>query len=664
MSLGKYDNNAISSLKNEETVRLRPSVIFGTNDEFGAFRGILEIIANSIDEVREGYGENIKVSLFQDGSIEVSDNGRGVPMDWNEREDKFNWELVFCTLYASGKYGGSVYGDSLGLNGLGATAMQYASEYMDVYSTRDGKCYEMHFKKGKPVGKLVIRDEKDKNISGTRIKFKPDSEVFINIKNNNVPLEMYIDAFRRITMLTKALEIKVYHEETDKEIVLNYEGGIIEFIDSIQCKLILPESIEFAGEVSGTDDIDKDPTPYKLKMRLVLNFSREKSFIEMYHNTSYLSEGGVTMDSLRIGLTRAFEDCAKESGKLAKNEKILFKDIEAILIAIGDTNAPGNRTFFKNQTKAAINNPFIRDEFAKFVYANVRYWLTKGSGSDLIIDEVLLNKRAREEAEKVSKRVVQSLSKSISGFLNKPKKFVDCQSNIVGERELYIVEGDSALGSCKLSRDSKFQAIMPIRGKIMNCLKEELPQILQNEVIIDLLRVLGCGIEVESKTIENLPKFDLSKLNWGKVIICTDADLDGMQIRCLILSMLYRIVPTVIKSNKVYIAETPLFEINYKNETKFAYNQPEKDSIISKYIKAGVKEEQIKVQRSKGLGENDPEMMSVSTMSPSTRRLVPVEFKGEDEAVHKCFHSLLGDDIESRRRIIREFFDKTVVDLE
>ena len=526
-----YGQSAITSLKGADQVRMRPAVIFGTNDEFGAAHGIYEIIANAIDEARAGFGDTIKVSIWNDGTVEVSDDGRGVPMGWNETEQKWNWELVFCTLYASGKYDSSAYGNALGLNGLGATAMQYASEFMDVYSTRDGKTSHMHFEKGVPIGELKVGNA-IKEGSGTTIKFKPDSAVFINIKNMALEPEYYINLLRRQAMLHGGLKILFFHEKVGKEIELYYPNGISDFLDAVCQKPMIKEVVSFSDKKFGTDREEEEK--YELKMRCAFTFSREASIVELYHNGSHLYEGGVTLDALKYGMVRAFTDWAVECGKMGKSDKLTFKDIESILLFVADTSAPGHRTYFKNQTKAAINNPFIKNQFMEFIYYSVRNWLSNNKDdAGRVFSEVLANKAAREEADKVSKKVVQSLSKSM-GFGNKPKKFVDCRSKLPFERELFIVEGDSALGACKLSRDAGFQAIMPVRGKIINCLKKELSTILNSDIVIDLLKVLGCGIEAESKYIENLPKFDLEKLNWGKIIICTDADLDGMQIRCLI----------------------------------------------------------------------------------------------------------------------------------
>lgn len=660
-----YGEHSISTLKDEQQVRQRPSVIFGTNDSRGAAHGVYEIIANSIDEAREGYGKQIRVNIRNDGTVTVSDDGRGIPMGYNKAEGKYNWELVFCTLYASGKYDSSNYSASLGLNGLGATATQYASEFMDVISTYDGKSHIMHFKKGVPVGKLQVVDA-IRSGTGTDIRFRPDPEVFIGLEENQMPPEFYGNLLRKQAMLHPGLEIILDHEAIGKPISFLYNEGPSDFIAEACTNLMLKNSVVTESYEDGKDQ-PSDPTDYRLNMRMTFNFSRDGSMIELYHNGSHLYEGGVTLEALKGGVVHAFEDVAKDLGKIGKNEHFTYKDVEGIFICIADTNAPGNRTFFKNQTKAAITNPFIKQAFAKFVYATIRNWTIQDkAGSDRILTEIIANKTAREEAEKVSKKVVASLNKSTNGMGNKPKKFVDCKTKIPYQRELYIVEGDSALGACKLSRNADFQALMPVRGKIMNCLKEDLSKIFNSEIIVDLIRIWECGVEVKSKYWENLPPFDITKLNYGKIIICTDADTDGMQIRCLIITLIYRLCPTLLKKGKVFIAETPLFEIETKGGTYFAYTEEEKVETLNKLYNMGYKDSQIKINRSKGLGENDPEMMSISTMHPDTRRLVPVEYPEDanEEEIAFCFNALLGDDIESRRDIIDQYFELTKADVE
>lgn len=656
MSKDIYSNNSISTLKDEQQVRQRPAVIFGTNDIEGCAHSILEIIANSVDEVREGFGSKLLVKVDEDNVITVQDNGRGVPMDWNEAEGKYNWELVFCTLYASGKYDDSNYESSLGLNGLGATATQYASEFMRVESIRDNKKYTMNFEKGRPVGELKV-EEASGEVTGTTITFKPDREVFTGI---NVPLEYYLDVLRRQAMIHRGLDINLQYKGND--IDLYYENGAKDFIELICDKRMGDKIISFEGEAIGSDGNSYEDVEYRLKMTAAFTFSRELALIEMYHNSSHLSEGGTSYDGMTSGITKVIDEYAKQEGKLSKRDKIQFKDIEEILVFIGTTDSPASVTSFKHQTKTAISNKFIRKAYNEFIIYNLSRWMNENKSiADKIVDEVLLNKKARESADAVKKKVIRKLSTTTDNFAGRPEKFTDCASNIPSERELYIVEGDSAKGSCVFARNGKFQAIMPIRGKIMNCLKEDLTKILNSEIIVDLMRVMQCGIEAESKYVKDLPKFDINKLNYGKIIICTDADLDGMQIRCLIITMLYRLVPTLLEEGKVFIAETPLYEINVQGESIFAYNENEKEELMKELYEKGFTDRQIKIERSKGLGENDAEMMALTTMNPETRRLIQVEYNREDKNARRVLESLLGDDIESRRHMIEQYFDMEVL---
>lgn len=657
MANAQSDNRNMKRLKDEQQVRQRPAPIFGTNDEKGAFHSVDEIIANSIDEAREGYGKLISVTVEDGNVITVEDEGRGLPMDYNEEEKMYNWELALCTLYASGKYDDSQYGQSLGLNGLGLTATQFASSFMDVWSTYGGKTRHMHFEKGKPVGQMEILAP-IKDGTGTKIKFQPDVEVFPALRHKALTADMFLPLLNSQAMLHAGLKIILNHYEIGHEVTFIYEGGMSEFIDKvIEEKMMLPNAVEFFDEATGTDDPEANPETYKVDMRIAFNFCRDHTLVKLYHNGSIMFEGGKTADGFELGITKAFTDVARANSKITKGDKFLYKDIESFLLCVASTDAPGNRTWFKNQTKGAINNPFIGQAFMEFTYNKVRFWLENNKAlADRVIAEAVVSKKAREEGAEVSKKVIRNLSKSVS-FSNKPKNFRDCSSKNILERELYIVEGQSALGSVKLACNPKFQAVMPVRGKPINCLKEKVTRALNNDIIIDLYRVFGCGMEVTNKNLQDLPKFDINKLNWGKLIICTDADVDGMHIRCLLITMLYILSPTLLKSGKVFIAETPLYEMTYKKDTKFAFDENEKDKIMQEFINLGAKEGQIKIQRSKGLGENDPEMMSISTMRPDTRRLVQVEYPENDSELMTYFNALLGDDLETRRVLIDEYFD-------
>lgn len=661
------ENRNLKSLKDEEQVRKRPQVVFGTNDLSGAYNGINEIFANSIDEAREGYGKALRIKIEPNNVITVDDDGRGLPMDWNEKEEKYNWELALCTLYSSGKYDSSQYKSSLGLNGLGLTATQYASEFMEVWSTYDGKTYYMGFKKGRPVTELTVL-EPVRDGTGTKIRFKLDSEVFPALRTKEIALETYLTNLCRQAMLISGFEITVTSYSLKEPIKICYKDGIAEYIDRITDRRMLSKSAEFFDKDRGTDDANIDPEPYDVVMRCAFNFNKPAStdddkieFVEIYHNASLMSEGGVTVDGYEKAVTSAFTDYARSINKLNKNGRFLYRDVSSIIMCVATTDAPGYRTWPKNQTKYAITNPFIGKAFTQFIYNKLIFWFSKNqSQAEKIIQYAILNKTAREEGAEVSRKVINKLSKEVK-FGSKPKNFRDCSSNITDKRELWITEGLSAQTSVKLACDPIFQAVMPIRGKIINCKKERITRILSSEIIIDLFRVFGCGMEIKTDKIEGLPKFDLSKLKWGKIIICADADVDGQHIICLVLTMIYTLAPSLIKEGKVYIAMTHLyeiqFEVNKESKYVFAYNDEEKDTILDTLHSNGIKDNKIKILRSKGLGENDPQKMWESTMDPDRRRLIKVEYPEDDNELEMYFDILLGNEIEMRRVVIDEYFD-------
>lgn len=652
-------NRNMKRLKDEQQVRQRAGVIFGTNDERGAFNGVREIIDNGTDEAREGRCNLIKVKVEKGDIVTVSDNGSGLPMDWNEEEQMYNWELALITLYASGKYDSSQYQQSVGLNGLGLTATQFASSFMDVWSTYDGYTRYMHFEKGKPIGDMKTTPAEGTE-SGTTIKFQPDPEVFPALHAKNLSANMFLTLLNSNAMLIDGLTIEFEHYELQNKAKFYYAGGMAEFVDKVvDEKKLLPKTAYFFDSDIGTDNPELGEENYRVDMRIAFNFCRDSSVIQIYHNGSYLFEGGKSVDGFEFGITKAFTDYARNTGKITRGDKFNYKDIESMLICVASTDAPGNRTWFKNQTKGAILNTFIGQTFTQFIYNKVRFWLENNKAlSEKIVYEAIVNKKAREEGAEVSKKVVRSLSKAVT-FSTKPKGFKDCSSKNVFERELYIVEGKSALGAVKTACNPRFQAVIGLRGKVLNCLKEKLTRILASEIIVDMFRVLGCGIEAKTKHLENLPEFDINKLNWGKIIICTDADVDGYHIRTLLITMFYVLAPTLLKKGKVFIAETPLFEITCKNDTRFAYTEDEKDAILKELKSLGYTDKQIKLERSKGLGENDADMMSKSTLNPLTRRLIPVEYPSDDSNLSMYFNALLGDDLETRKMLIAEYFDMT-----
>lgn len=641
-NIKKYDNTSITSLKGPDRVRLRPGVIFGSDGIDGCSHAMFEILSNSIDEAREGYGNEILVIRHTDKSITVKDKGRGMPLDYNPLEEKYNYELIFEELYAGGKYEAEGnYEYSLGLNGLGACATQYASQYMDVEVKRDGFVYNLHFEKGSNVGGLSKLEVKGTD-TYTSIKFRPDLEVFADI---DIPLEFYQDTLKKQAVTNKNLKFILVDEESDSKFEYYYENGIIDYLEEMVEEDTLVDNKFFELETRGRDREDKPE--YKLKAEVGFTFSKSKSFMEYYHNSSFLEHGGSPDKAVKSAYVSAIDQYLKNTGKYQKNEKkISFIDIQESLIII--INSFSTVTSYENQTKKAINNKFIQDALTDFLKEKLNiYFIENQEDAEKIANQILINKRSRENAEKTRQAIKGKLSGNVDA-LNRVKKFVDCRTKDTNRRELYIVEGDSALGSCKLGRDAEFQAIIPIRGKILNCLKADYGKIFNSDIIVDIIKVLGTGIEISSKHSKDLNKFDIDNLRWDKVIICTDADVDGFQIRTLLLTLFYILTPTLIEEGKVFIAESPLYEISTKKNNYFAYSDSEKNKIISK-IKSDYT-----IQRSKGLGENDPDMMWKTTMNPESRRLIKIT-PSEAQETKETFEYLLGDDLKTRKEYIEEF---------
>ena len=648
-----YDNESISSLKGADRVRKRPGVIFGSDGLEGCEHAVFEILSNAIDEARGGHGKLITVTRFLDHSVQVEDMGRGCPVDWNEKEGRYNWELVFCELYAGGKYdneNSENYEFSLGLNGLGSCATQYASRYMDVTVYREGKEYRLHFERGEIVGQLESTElTTNKKRTGTTIRWLPDLEVFTDIA---VPLDYYQDVMKRQAVVNAGVTFRLRNETApgkfDTQEFL-YANGISDYIRELAGDDPLTEPVFWEAERRGRDRADKPE--YKVKLSVALCFSNRVAVCEHYHNSSFLEHGGSPETATRSAMVSAIDKYLRDNSKYTKGEsKITFPDVQDCLVLV--SNNFSTQTSYENQTKKAITNKFVQETMTEFLRSRMEiYFIENKEAAEKIAAQVLINKRSRETAERTRINQKKKLTEKID-IANRVQKFVDCRTKDVDRREIYIVEGDSALGACKQSRDAEFQGLMPVRGKILNCLKADYPRIFKSDVITDLMKVLGCGVEVSGKAVKDLNQFDLANLRWSKVVICTDGDVDGFQIRTLILTMLYRLCPTLIREGYVYIAETPLFEITCKEKggekTWFAYSEREKADILKEL--SGKK---VNIQRSKGLGENDPEMMWLTTMNPETRRLIRV-LPEEAEETARVFDLLLGDNLAGRKDYIAE----------
>ena len=643
-----YNEESISQLKGADRVGLRPAVIFGSDGIEGCEHAVFEILSNSIDEAREGYGKEITVTRFLDGSVEVVDHGRGMPMDYNEKEKRWNWELLFCEMYAGSKYNtnnGGTYEYSLGLNGLGLCATQYASEYMDAEVHKNGFRYEIHFKAGEPVSELQ-KEPYNKKDTGTRIRWKPDIKVFTDI---DIPLEYYQETILRQSVVNAGIKFVLRNQTGEKSFdkyEYCYENGIVDYIKEFVGDDAFSSVQFWQGERKGRDRADLPE--YKVKLNVALCFSNKKQLKEYYHNSSFLEHGGAPEKAVKSAFVSQIDSYLKANSKYLKSDsKINFQDVEDCLVLVSSSFS--TQTSYENQTKKAITNKFIQEAMTDFLRHQLEvYFIENRIDAEKIAEQVLINMRSRVKAESTRLNIKKTLQ-SGNSMTDRIEKFVDCRSKDVSEREIFIVEGDSALGACKQARDSAFQAVMPVRGKILNCLKAEYPKIFKNDIITDLIKVLGCGVEVSSKANKNLSLFNMDNLRCSQVIICTDADVDGYQIRTLILTMIYRLMPTLIKEGKVFIAESPLYEITCKDETWFCYTEKEKQDALLE-----IGDRKYTIQRSKGLGENEPEMMWLTTMNPKTRRLIKVEPDYSPEAVADKFDLLLGDNLQGRKDYIAE----------
>ncbi|MBQ7504316.1 MAG: DNA topoisomerase [Ruminococcus sp.] len=642
--VNNYNDDSISALNGADRVRKRPAVIFGSDGIEGCQHSVFEIVSNSIDEAREGYGKLIQVTRYSDGSYEVEDHGRGIPVGYNKAEDKMNWELLFCEMYAGGKYNnddGENYEFSLGLNGLGLCSTQYASEFMDVEIKRDGYKYTLHFEHGENIGGLK-KEPYPRKDTGTKIHWKPDIEVFTDI---DVSADYFLDIMKRQAIVNAGVQFVFRNQNGRKYDVteFNYINGIEDHVKEVVGEDGLSSVQYFETEKKVRDRADKPE--YKCKISVAVAFSNKVAQTEYYHNSSWLEYGGAPEKAVKNAFVYSIDNLLKKNNKYNKTEsKINFNDVEDCLVLC--MSSFSNVTSYENQTKKAITNKGIQEAMTEFLRHSLEiYFIENPIEAEKIATQVLINKRSREDAEKTRLNIKKKLTGNID-ITNRIAKFVDCRSKDVNEREVFIVEGDSALGACKQARDPDFQAIIPLRGKILNCLKADYDKIFKSDIITDLLKVLGCGVEVKAKSNKNLSNFDINNLRWNKVIICTDADVDGIHIRTLVLTMLYRLTPTLIKEGKVYIAESPLYEITTKDKVYFAYDEVEKDRYLNE-----IGNQKFTIQRSKGLGENEPEMMSFTTMNPATRRLIKV-MPDSVEQTAAIFDTLLGDNLQGRKDFI------------
>ncbi|MBR2459869.1 MAG: DNA topoisomerase [Clostridia bacterium] len=651
-SAEEYNEQSIKSLKGPDRVRKRPAVIFGSDGLDGCEHAFFEILSNSVDEAREGYGKTIIVTAYSDLSIEVEDFGRGIPLGFNQRENRYNWELVFCELYAGGKYDNNTngsYGYSLGLNGLGACATQYASEFMDVRSYKNGELSSISFRKGFPVTELSVEPlpTREAKRTGTVIRWKPDLEVFTSV---TIPKEHFSTTMHKQAVVNAGVTFRLNWQNDDGSFSTEeylYERGILDYVTELAGEDALTTPVFWQDEARGKDR--DDLKEYDLYMSAAFCVSNTTQALEFFHNSSFLEHGGSPKEAVKNAFLYAVDKYLRDNDKYTKADKakkLQFEDIADCLVVV--TNCFSTQTSYENQTKKSINNAFITSAMTAFLKAQLNLFLTeKPQEAERFVNQVLINKRSREQAVEVRLSTKKKLTGTID-ISNRVEKFINCRTKDPDKRELYIVEGDSAMSSCKLGRAAEFQAIIPVRGKTMNCMKSTYDKIFKSDIITDLLRVIGCGVELDQKVKSDIAAFDPEKLNWSKIIICTDADEDGFQIRALLLTLFHRLMPSLIKMGRVYIAESPLFEITVKDDIYFAYNEREKAQILAR-----IGDAKYTLQRSKGLGENEAEMMWQTTMNPATRRLIQVT-EADVAATNEVFDILLGDNIQERKVYIAE----------
>lgn len=637
----KYDGSKIHVLEGLEAVRKRPAMYIGSTSERGLHHLVYEVIDNSIDEALAGYCTDIKVSIHSDNSITVTDNGRGIPVDMMAKEKKPAVEVIMTVLHAGGKFGDGGYKVSGGLHGVGVTCVNALSEHLEVEVHRDGKSYGIEFAAGKTTKQLYEKGTAEG--TGTMVHFKPDATIFTETVYSYETLRHRI---RELAFLNKGITITLTDErDNGKQETFHFAGGIVEFVNHVDQnkELINPDVIYL--------EASKDGIIVELAMQYCDTYNEN---VFTYVNNINTEEGGTHLSGFKKALTRTINNHARKKNILKENEDALTgDDVREGLTAVLSLKIPNPQ--FESQTKIKLGNSevmplvdsLVGDALAEFFEENPNV-------AKRIVDKGIMAARARAAARK-AKDLIRRKNALESGSL--PGKLADCQSKDVNETEIYLVEGDSAGGSAKQGRDRKFQAILPLRGKILNVEKARLDKMLSSEEIRNMITAFGCGIvdaseaneEAESsgKKKNKVGSFDISKLRYGKIIIMTDADVDGAHIRTLLLTFFYRHMEPLIKEGHVFIAQPPLFLVKKGQKHYYAYSDEE----LSKVLDEVGRENNPVVQRYKGLGEMDPEQLWETTMDPEKRTILQVHLEDAVEA-DRIFSILMGDKVEPRREFI------------
>ena len=620
-----YDDSQIQVLEGLEAVRKRPGMYIGTTSIRGLHHLVYEIVDNSIDEALAGECNSIRVEIHEDNSVSVQDDGRGIPSGMNEKLGLPTLEVVYTVLHAGGKFGGGGYKIAGGLHGVGASVVNALSEWVEVENCRDGLKYTERFERGAVA--RPFKCEGDSNGKhGLYVRFKPDPTIF---EETEFDYDTLLTRMREQSFLNAGVKIILadLREGKEREEVLHYEGGIISFVEFLNNEKrgtpIHPEVIYMKGEENGSI----------AEVAMQYNDSYNETLISFANNMATI-EGGTHETGFKSALTRAINDYAKKKGLVKGDDKSLSgDDVREGLVAIISVKLTDAQ--FESQTKAKLGNSEIRRLTDSIVYNKLSEYLEENpSSAKMIIEKSLAANRAREAARRARE---MSRSKNALEVSTLPGKLSDCNEKNPAFTEVYLVEGDSAGGSAKNCRDSRFQAILPLRGKILNVEKASIDKVYKNTSIIPIIQALGCGIKDD---------FDIEKLRYGKIVLMADADVDGSHIRVLLLTFFFRHMRPLIEQGHIYLAQPPLYKVYKGKNLRYAFSEEEKDAIVAEMGVNGVQSE-----RYKGLGEMDPEQLWETTMNPETRTLLKVTI---DDAIacDEIFSILMGDMVEPRRDFI------------
>ncbi|WP_422446232.1 DNA topoisomerase (ATP-hydrolyzing) subunit B [Thermoanaerobacterium sp. DL9XJH110] len=621
---GVYDENKIEVLEGLEHVRLRPGMYIGSTDSRGLHHLVYEVVDNSIDEALAGYCKNIWVTINRDGSITVEDDGRGIPVGIHPKVGKPALEVALTMLHAGGKFGNGGYKVSGGLHGVGVSVVNALSEWLEVEVRREGGLYHQKYERGKPV--MEVRRIGDAEGTGTKITFKPDDKIF---EDTEFSAEVLIQRLREQAFLNRGVKIELSDLRTGKKNVFHYEGGIVSFVRYLN---------------RSKDVLHEEPIYMKLAredMEVEVAIQYNDSYVETvlsFANNINTHEGGTHLSGFRMALTRSINDYARKVNLLKEQDPNLTgEDVREGLTAVISVKLQNPQ--FEGQTKTKLGNSEVRGIVDSVVGEGMARFLEENpSIARVIVEKAIGAARAREAARKARELTRR---KNALERTTLPGKLADCSERDPRLCELYLVEGDSAGGSAKQGRDRRTQAILPLRGKILNVEKARMDKILNNEEIRAIITALGTGIGDE---------FDIEKLRYHKIILMADADVDGAHIRTLLLTFLYRYMRPLIEAEKVYIAQPPLYRVAVGKQERYAYNDQELKNILDKL---GKDREKAEIQRFKGLGEMDSEQLWETTMNPSTRTILKVNLEDAVEA-DQIFTILMGDKVEPRKQFIFE----------